>query len=63
MLRAGLVLVIALLAAGGLAVALYSLGHDAMGLPRDAIARDSLASAAVLAIGCAFASFKRKRGR
>ena len=62
MLRRIFVLGIAGFAATGAAVALYALGHDAMGISRHDILTDSVGSAAFLALTCAAAGLWQRKG-
>jgi hypothetical protein len=52
MLRRSVLLGIALLTAGGVAIGLYDLGHGVIGIPRHALAVGSFTVAGLLAIAC-----------
>lgn len=61
MLRRATVLLVALLAAAGTAVALYIIGHDDIGIARHAMITGSFASAVGLATLCAVASIANRK--
>jgi len=61
MSKRGLILLAAFLAAGCMAIGLYVLIHDAVGIPRRSIAMDSFGSAAFLAVVCVITTFRRPR--
>lgn len=56
----GLLLSFAFLAAGCAAIGLYTLAHDAIGIPSHSIVMDSFGSAAFLATVCAIATVTRR---
>jgi hypothetical protein len=57
----GLGLLLALLTAGCVAIGLYILAHDAIGIPRRSIVMGSFGSAVFLAVTCVIVTFTKRR--